>query len=117
MAHGVGRSGDLTAEQPKARNGSWARRRRAMPVVSAKTGSQLTWPLSPLITCGDLAAFQAAGSSLIGKLSAVLVADALRIAGMKDLGAVCSPMFAILQSHPSATIFQTSFSVSALKYV
>jgi len=46
LAHGIGRSGDLVAEQPKA-----------------------------------------AGSSLLAKLSNLLVMDALRVAGMEDLGA------------------------------
>eukprot|EP00775_Hariotina_reticulata_P012426 gene12426-12562_t len=45
LAHGIGRSGDITAEQPKA-----------------------------------------AGSSVLAKLSADLAADALRLAGLADLG-------------------------------
>eukprot|EP00873_Tetraselmis_striata_P018425 jgi/Tetstr1/438689/TSEL_027239.t1 len=47
LAHGIGRSGDVAAEQPKA-----------------------------------------AGSSLLAKLTNLLVADAMRIAGMGDIGAV-----------------------------
>jgi O-phospho-L-seryl-tRNASec:L-selenocysteinyl-tRNA synthase len=45
LAHGIGRSGDLTAEQPKA-----------------------------------------AGSSLLAKLAALLAADALRAAGLPEVG-------------------------------
>eukprot|EP00803_Ostreobium_quekettii_P004682 evm.model.scf_690.1 EVM.evm.TU.scf_690.1 scf_690:1172-7451(+) len=47
LAHGIGRSGDIAAEQPKA-----------------------------------------AGSSLVSKLATLLVADALAIAGLQDIGAV-----------------------------
>eukprot|EP00798_Chlamydomonas_sp_ICE-L_P014521 gene14521-20552_t len=47
LAHGIGRSGDVAAEQPKA-----------------------------------------AGSSLLAKLATLLVADAMAIAGMADIGAV-----------------------------
>mmetsp|Transcript_27569 Transcript_27569/g.70228 ORF Transcript_27569/g.70228 Transcript_27569/m.70228 type:complete len:506 (-) Transcript_27569:1835-3352(-) len=47
LAHGIGRSGDIAAEQPKA-----------------------------------------AGSSLLAKLTSLLAADALRLAGLQDLGAV-----------------------------
>ena len=45
LAHGIGRSGDVAAEQPKA-----------------------------------------AGSSLLSKLTNLLVADAMRVAGMEDMG-------------------------------
>lgn len=109
MAHGVGRSGDISAVQPKVRvSDAIPHLTAAIHVTHMHDTSQV-----PQETGASICVLQAAGSSLLAKLANLLAADALRIAGMSDLTAatvlplatgmaLTSTLLAIKRTRPSS---------------
>jgi hypothetical protein len=59
-----------------------------LPLVRQLTSSFTPWPPFDALCAGDIAAEQpkAAGSSLLAKLAHLLAADALELAGMREVG-------------------------------
>lgn len=120
LAHGIGRSGDISAEQPKVGPcGSDQRVKAELTrcstacVLKARTLCTWAWicrarsaertflPTSCSSPSDDvfiwdklLTTTQAAGSSLLARLTGLLAADALRLAGLADLGPVTVLPFA-----------------------
>ena len=106
LAHGIGRSGDVAAEQPKVCfTHTCLQSELSLPLMSAKppgiagrvhalVHKILTSAVKAItVSRGNLhcmltSVSQAAGSSLLAKLCNILVQDALGQAGMLDVGAV-----------------------------
>ena len=106
LAHGIGRSGDVAAEQPKVKfSRTCLQRELSLPLMSARppgisgrvhalVHGMLTSAVEAITVsrsethCMLTSVSQAAGSSLLAKLCNILVQDALSQAGMLDVGAV-----------------------------
>lgn len=116
LSHGVGRSGDIAAVQPKVTEFHIFRTPDKV-LVHGKVASILL--LEAHFASGGASLFseQAAGSSLLAKLTNLLVMDALRVAGMADLSTASLLPLATGMALTSVLLSLKRLRPSTAKYV